>query len=206
MHHLAAVGALLAILMVAQGAAADTIHLKNGRTIHTSQTRVEGERLFFIQYGGEVSIPLTLVERVVEDGRVGPDASPTPSPGAAAQEDAAGAEEDVEATEGEERVTEEEAAAEQDAAAEEDEVPERQTREYWQERRRQITERIDVLEDQLDELRREERAFLFSHRSTAHVRRQIEQVEAELQEEQERLGALREEARRAGVPPGWVRE
>lgn len=193
-HLLAAVGTLLAVFLVAQGVAADAIHLKNGRTIHTSQTRVEGDRLYFIQYGGEVSIPLSLVERVVEDEQSGPEARPTPPAGTPAE---------GEAPEGEEATAADEEAATEEA---EEEVPEQQTREYWQERRRQITDRIDALEDQIEELRREERAFLFSHRSTAHVRRQIEQVEAELQEHREQLASLREEARRAGVPPGWVRE
>lgn len=202
-HAAVAIVGLLAVAAAASGALADTIYLKNGRTIHTAETRIEGDRVFFVQYGGEVSIPLSLVERVVEDRQAGPEARPTAPAGQEVPEEPAEDAEDAEAAEGGEVVAEEGAAAE---AEEGEEVPERQTREYWQDRRRQITERVDALEEQLDELRREERAFLFAHHSTAHVRRQIEQAEAELQEEQERLGALREEARRAGVPPGWVRE
>lgn len=189
------VALLLAVgLLVAGGASADTIHLKNGRLIRTDATRVVGDRLIFYQYGGEVAIPMSLVERVEEDQRTGPEARPTPTPGT----------ESAETGEAEEGDTTGEDPAAGEAEGEE-EVPEKQTREYWQERKRQITSRIAQLEDRLEELRREERAFLFSHRSTASTRREIQQVEAELEELQQALIDLREEARRAGVPPGWVR-
>jgi len=48
-------------------AAADSIYLTNGRVIHSEYVRVEGDRVIFRQYGGEVSIPRSAVLRIVEN-------------------------------------------------------------------------------------------------------------------------------------------
>lgn len=96
-----------------------------------------------------------------------------------------------------------ETAAGADEAAED--VPPEQTREYWQERvSANVAERQEVEED-LERLRREERAFLFSQRSTAETRREIEQAQQRLQELEQEMQQIREDARRQGVPPGWLR-
>jgi hypothetical protein len=42
-------------------------------------------------------------------------------------------------------------------------------------------------------------------RSLAELRRMVEDAEAELNEAKEGLDDLREQARRAGIPPGWLR-
>ncbi len=64
---------MAAIFLVASPkASADTIHLKNGRVIHTALARVAGGEVIFTQYGGRQTIPLAIVERVVSDQRVGP--------------------------------------------------------------------------------------------------------------------------------------
>lgn len=166
---------------LAASASADTIYLKNGRVIRTSSVRIEGDQVFFIQYAGEVSIPLALVDRIVEDARVEPEGAP---PAAVAASLDAGV------------------AA---PAPELEDVPPEQTREYWQERVRAIaTERADT-ETLIEDLRRTERAFLFSKRSTADTRRQIEDQEATLAGLDEELDTLRTEARRLQVPAGWLR-
>ncbi len=59
--------ALLAL--VAFFAVPDTIYLVSGRVIHTESVRVEGGRVHFTQFGGEVSIPLDEVVRIVEDDK-----------------------------------------------------------------------------------------------------------------------------------------
>jgi hypothetical protein len=48
-------------------AVADSIFLTNGRVIHTEHARVEGDRVVFRQYGGEVSIPRSAVLRIVDN-------------------------------------------------------------------------------------------------------------------------------------------
>ena len=165
-------------LLVAGTATADTIYLKNGRVIQSSLVRVEGDRVIFVQYAGEVSIPLSVVDRIVEDASVEPVATPPQPP----------AEE-----------------AEEAAAAETEDLAEEQTRDYWQEQVRSIAaERVQV-ELQIEDLRRTERAFLFSHRSTAETRQAIEDAQGRLAELDEEMSALEAEARRLQVPPGWLR-
>jgi dihydroorotase-like cyclic amidohydrolase len=168
-------------LCVAGTATADTIYLKNGRVIQSSVVRVEGDRVIFVQYAGEVTIPLSQVERIVEDASVEPSATtPTPPP---ADE------------------------AEEAAAAEAEEAPEEQeqTRDYWQERVRAIAAERAQVELQIADLQRTERAFLFSHRSTADTRQAIEDAQARLVELDEEMSALETEARRLQIPAGWLR-
>ena len=184
-----------------QTAFADTIYLKNGRVIRTPRAEVRGNQLVFLLYGGEVRIPMALVERVVEDDEVDEGAVVEPPPrrrasptkerdraGAAASDKAGGGEPQGEGGKGEA-----------------EEIPAEQTPEYWQERVRTILQEKADLEAQLPELRREERAFLFSHRSTSETRRQIEAVQQRLRELEQELVELRQQARRLGVPPGWLR-
>jgi hypothetical protein len=69
--------ASLCTLMVFFGASAnaDSIYLKNGRVIHTSSARIDGDQVLFLQHGSEQSIPLSIVDRIEEDERQGPGTS-----------------------------------------------------------------------------------------------------------------------------------
>ena len=183
------VAASLVALAAAAVAAADTIYLKNGRVIRTKSAVIDGDRVLFTQYGHPVAIPLAQVERVVEDEYEDPaplPARPAPEP-AGQTPPAAGVPAAASAT-----------AADQPVDPEE-------TREYWQNRVRAIYAGQEALEIQMRELRREERAFLFSHRSTAPTRRKIEDVQARLDELEQAMPNLRREARRKGIPAGWLR-
>lgn len=197
---------LLAILALTGSAVADTIYLKNGRTIHTERARVEGDWVVFEQFGSEVRIPVSIVDRVEQDERGGPEPTPTSPPEAMPEPGEEEAEAgDAEADEGEAETDEGQAEADgEDGEAEEEPAPE-ETRAYWQDRVRAILEERAELEERLQELRREERAFLFSHRSTAETRRQIEDVQERQRELDAEMEELRREARRQGVPPGWLR-
>lgn len=179
---LVAVAAALA-LSFAVPTAADTIYLKNGRKIRSSEVRVEGDRVFFVQYGGEVVLSMSLVDRIVVDTSVEPEATPPPPP-----------------------VVVSGAGPDDPAAADPggDVAPD-QTQDYWQDRIRTIeTERAQV-ELQIEDLRRTERAFLFSKRSTAETREHIDESQARLVELDKEMTDLQSEARRAGVPAGWLR-
>ena len=70
---LAAIAALL--LVTPAAAAADSIYLRSGKVIRTDWVAVENGQVVFEQYGGRVSIPLDLVERVVADEFAGPSGS-----------------------------------------------------------------------------------------------------------------------------------
>ena len=63
---------LMGALAGASNASADSVYLKNGRVIRTARAHVDGQHVVFTQYGGEHSIPLSVVERVVVDDRLGP--------------------------------------------------------------------------------------------------------------------------------------
>lgn len=63
---------LLGAIASVSHASADSVYLKNGRIIHTAHARIEHQRVVFILYGAEQSIPLALVERIADDDHVGP--------------------------------------------------------------------------------------------------------------------------------------
>lgn len=170
-------------LALANVAMADTIYMKNGRSIRSSQVRIEGDQVIFLQYGGEVSIPMSMVDRIVKDENVEPEGAPPPPP-AAADDTQVGPATDPE---------------------EEETPPEQTTRDYWQGKVRAITAEREEVELQIEDLRRTERAFLFSHRSTAETRTQIVAAQARLAELEQEVTDLQAEARRLNVPPGWLR-
>lgn len=65
---------LAAILLLVPGTvAADTIYLKSGRVIHSVETRIAEGNVTFWQFGSWQSIPLSVVERVVDDPSRGPE-------------------------------------------------------------------------------------------------------------------------------------
>lgn len=73
-----AVAALLS--SVAAPAGADTIYMKNGRVITSSSVRVEGESVYVRLLGGEVRLPLSVVDRIVVDDAVEEPPSLVPVP------------------------------------------------------------------------------------------------------------------------------
>lgn len=179
--------ALVIGLTVAGAAAADTIYLKNGRVIRTPSAKQVGDKVEFVQFGETVTIPASVVLRIERDARDEEPAVPaeTPTtPGADPQEGESGGE-------GE--------------ADEEQELPPEQDPTYWRDRILAIRAEKAEIEEAMVEYRREERAFLFSHRSTATTRAKIEAAQARDRELDQEMVDLRREARRLGVPPGWLR-
>lgn len=182
--------------LVTATADADIVHLKNGRTLRATHTEVQGDKLVFIQNGMRAEIPMALVDRIEEDAAL----PPAPLEGeAVAPEPTVG--------EGREAAAAEQAAAEsaEEEGAEAAGVPPEQTREFWQAAVLAIEQERRELEASLVELRREERAFLFSHRSTAPTRERIEAVNERMRELDVAMDELRREARRLQIPPGWLR-
>ena len=187
-----------AVLALATSAVADTIYLKNGRIIHSSQVRVEGGNVIFTQFGGEVTIPMSEVERIEEDDLTEPEPIAVSQP---PQSDPAVDPDDPNAPDP--------AGGAGDPSTPDPDVPAdddpRLEREYWQDRLSTIEAEREQLRTRLEELDREERAFLFSRRSTADTRRRIEEANARLEELDQEEAGVREEARRLGIPPGWLR-
>lgn len=63
---------LLGAVTIVSNAAADSVYLKNGWVIRTAQAHIDHGRVVFTLYGAEQSIPLSVVERVIDDDHVGP--------------------------------------------------------------------------------------------------------------------------------------
>lgn len=180
--------ALLSLWAVVPAVAqADTIYLKNGRVIQTPSARQVGDRVEFVQFGETVTIPASVVLRIEKDERGEAPRLPTAEEDARRGEAPAEGAEDAEAEEAEE------------------ELPPAQNPDYWRDRITAIQQEKTEIAAAIVEFRREERAFLFSHRSTAATREKIEAAQARDRELDQELVELRREARRLGVPAGWLR-
>ena len=176
---------------------ADTVYLKNGRTIRSSSVRVEGDRIYVRLFQGEVAFPLDQVERIVENEAV-ERATVLPSPQEPAPVEDAASEptptEDAESSSADEQSEAGEPPVEE--PEEEPETPPEETREYWQ-------DRLRPLRDQLTRMDRELRSLRL--RNGADVEAQIARLETRRAGVQEQVDAIVREGRRMGVPSGWLR-
>ena len=181
-----------AMLLAGPAAVADTVYLKNGRSLRTPEATVEGERVLLRLYGGQLVLPLSVVDRVVDDDAVEPPPTATPSADLSAEE----------ADPQTEEAADPEAAAAADPADPAEEVappaepPADQTREYWQNRVVPLNAELGRLEQELDRLRT---------LTGAAVQVRIDRLEATRRQLQEQLEAIGREARRLGIPAGWLR-
>ena len=209
-----AVGVLLLLVVSAtlvNSASADTVYLKNGRTIHSSIVRVEEDRVVVKQYDGLVAFPRDLVDRVEENDRVEPGGYVPPQPepefdevleGDAAVEGDAPAE----GAAGAEGATPEEGAAQPeegqaaDGPAAQPDPPEDPKRDqaYWQGRLRPIFSQIDRAES-------ERREYVQLARTSAEAQRQLDRLDRHLADLEAQAEAIRTEARHLNVPAGWLR-
>lgn len=57
---------------LATAAQADSVYLQNGRVIHSSEVRVDGDRVLILLHGSTQAIPLSLVDRIEQNDRRGP--------------------------------------------------------------------------------------------------------------------------------------
>ena len=217
-------GLLALCFLFSSGAGADSIYLKNGRVIHCEWTRVEGDYLVFGQYGGEAKIPLHAVERVEEDSETEPEPEPTPS-----QEEyraelvrryaEAGLSSPVRAPKGaggDSEVAGGGGSAGGGAAGDMGGAERRRqgqwrdlspnTREYWQLRMAEIEEqeaRVGAEINRLPQYTDVEERILDGR--ILWVVQEKERLAAILLDlEADRL-TVREDARKAGIPPGWLR-
>lgn len=201
-------------------ARADSIYLTNGRVIHTAAARIEGDRVIFRQYGGEVAIPRETVVRIVDDDTVERVTAPTPrtsddaADAAATGDDAASAEgaatDDATAASGVATATSGDAAdaSAQDDAPAEPEIP-GNTLEYWVERVRAVDERIARAEAELERLPRydsTERAMLRYSGQARYFMAERGRWQQMLEDFQATRNQLLEGARRAGITPGALRD
>jgi hypothetical protein len=89
--------------------------------------------------------------------------------------------------------------------------PKEQTREYWQERLQPLRDELNRIEQQLQRLRRGQgqaasnAVDVMGSNPGVQVEDTIQQLERRRAQVQQQIAAIQAEARRAGVPPGYVR-
>jgi hypothetical protein len=212
-----AICVLVLCLIAAPDADADSIHLKNGGVIHSEWTRVEGEYVIFSHYGGQARIPLAAVDRIESDSEAEPAPVPTPSQAEYRAElvrrySEAGLSSPVRGTA---------ASGGEDGGAGAADTSKNEpaggmtgdwrslspaSREYWQLRVEEIHERITRIEMEIDRLPKYnylEEGILDGR--ILWVIQEKERFEERARELQDDLRTVKEEARKAGIPPGWLR-
>ncbi|MCH7825911.1 MAG: hypothetical protein IH849_14015 [Acidobacteria bacterium] len=189
----------LAVLpsLVAAPAGADTIYMKNGRVITSSFVRVEGDQVYVRLLGGEVRFPLSLVDRIVGDDAAEqpPSVVPVPEP-ASDLNDPPG---QGEPAQGDPDAPSDPAGQGDPAPGADPEDPEpapEETREYWQNRLAPLNKDLARMDGELQSLR---------SRNGADVEAQIRRLAAARARVQAQVDTIVREARRLGVPPGWLR-
>lgn len=169
----------------------DTIYLKNGQKIRTSYAEIKGDKVFFTQFGGVVSVPMSLVDRIESDRFAEPakstvSASPlSPTPATPA------------------------IAGEQQPAQESKEVDsERQKKEteYWIKRKQKLTQRLADAEKELQTARHDNFATRYAGGALERSIKRIEALEKEIAQLKQDIANLEDEARRYSIPPGVFRE
>jgi len=188
---LATVAACGFLCALSTPAAADTVYMKNGRSITSASVRVEGDQVFIRLYQGEVAFPMSMVERIVEDAATEatatqvPVAAPVPDPNDPQQQ---AQEADPGAEGGDPSV----AAAETDPP---EPAPE-ETREYWQNRLFPLNQQLTRMDAELANLQA---------RTGAEAEAQMGRIETQRMRVQSQVDAIVREARLLGVPAGWLR-
>ncbi len=190
-----ALAALLSLVVAPAGA--DTIYMKNGRVITSSFVRVEGDRVYVRLLGGEVGFLLSLVDRIVEDDAVERPSTVVPVPEPAS--DPNDPPDQGEPAQGDPDASSDPAGQGDPAAGADPEDPEpapEETREYWQNRLAPLNENLARMDGELQSLR---------SRTGADVEAQIRRLETARGRIQAQVDTILQEARRLGVPPGWLR-
>ena len=188
--------AVLLSLVVAP-AGADTIYMKNGRVITSSFVRVEGDRVYVRLLGGEVGFLLSLVDRIVEDDAVERPSTVVPVPEPAS--DPNDPPDQGDPAQGDPDASSDPAGQGDPAAGADPGDPEpapEETREYWQNRLAPLNEDLARMDGELQSLR---------SRTGADVEEQIRRLEAARGGVQAQVDTILREARRLGIPPGWLR-
>jgi hypothetical protein len=196
---------ILGGLVLATRAEADTIYLTNGRVIHTASVRVEDGRVIFRQFGGEVSIPLSVVGRLVEDDTVehtvasetGPGGDPGRIPGVTGGVS--------ETPRGSTRAPE----ASNDSGTRAGLQHPSHRADYWIKRIREVDERIARVQAELDRLPAydevDRRLLRFSGQARYFIAER-DKWDTLLRRFRRTRRQLLEGARKAGIAPGALRE
>lgn len=87
--------------------------------------------------------------------------------------------------------------------------PETAEREHWQKRKRELEKAVDDAQARIDRAEatygRGRRANRLRGQQKVDALKELDEARQQLADAQKALEAFPEEARRAGVPPGWIR-
>lgn len=89
--------------------------------------------------------------------------------------------------------------------------PKEETREYWQERLQKVRDELAQVDQQLQQLRSNQgqaasnSVDILGGNPGVQVEDTVRQLESRRAQLQQQISDIQEEARRLGVPPGWVR-
>jgi hypothetical protein len=173
----------------------DTIYLKNGEKIQTSYAEVKGNQVIFSKFGGMISLPMTLVDRIESDSYVEPEKSSE-----AARPSPAGRTSSTPSSSPATR------SSAQDSGQRRLEMQKKNTQ-YWVKRKQELTQRLNEAEQKLQAARANNLAMRYAGGAgLALSGQQIEALESEIAQLREQLDNLEDEARRYGIAPGVFRE
>jgi len=222
---------LVAILLLPGLLAAYTIVLKNGQRIETQgRYSIEGNVAKFVDASGrQRQVPLAEIDVAATERANAPAvAAPAATPSAAArrkpkiwsndeiemlvrgQKVSVLGEASAAAAPAEEAAPAE-TGAEGEAAPAEPLPPKEQTPEYWQERLKPLREELAKVEQELQQLRSGEgraasnAVSINANDLGPNVDDVIQQLERRRGELQQKIEGIQDEARRMGIPAGWVR-
>ena len=222
---------LVAILLLPGLLAAYTIVLKNGQRIETQgRYSIEGNVAKFVDASGrQRQVPLAEIDVAATERANAPAvAAPAATPSAAARrKPKIWSNDEIEMLVRGQKVSvlgeasaaaapAEEAApaepgAEGEAAPAEPLPPKEQTPEYWQERLKPLREELAKVEQELQQLRSGEgraasnAVSINANDLGPNVDDVIQQLERRRGELQQKIEGIQDEARRMGIPAGWVR-
>ena len=222
---------LVAILLLPGLLAAYTIVLKNGQRIETQgRYSIEGNVAKFVDASGrQRQVPLAEIDVAATERANAPAvAAPAATPSAAARrKPKIWSNDEIEmlvrgqkvsvlgeasaAAAFAEEAAPAEAGAEEEAAPAEPLPPKEQTPEYWQERLKPLREELAKVEQELQQLRSGEgraasnAVSINANDLGPNVDDVIQQLERRRGELQQKIEGIQDEARRMGIPAGWVR-
>jgi len=179
----------------------DTIYLKNGQKIRTSYAEIKGDKVSFSQFGGIVSLPMSLVDRIESDRFIEPEKGSALAPSSASTpttpETSTTAEQQP-AQEGKQPPAQE--------SKESDPEQEKKDPEYWIKKKQELTQRLAQAEKELQEAKHDNFATRYAGGALERSIKRIESLENEIARLKLETANLETEAKKYGILPGVFRE
>jgi hypothetical protein len=173
----------------------DTIYLRNGEKIQTSYAEVKGNQVIFSKFGGRISLPMTLVDRIESDSYAEPAKSTEAAPASTTVRTSSTPSSSPSTRSGD-----------QDSAQRRIEM-QKKNAQYWVKRKQELTKQLNEAEQKLQAARANNLAMRYAGGAgLALSGQQIEALEREIAQLREQLDNLEDEARRYGIAPGVLRE